>query len=164
MPSVVTRGLLVAFLVGLAVLAYVVFQSAVTRQQSGGATPTPGQQTKLACSPAPCANLQGYQVWITGLRAEGRNVTLDVSFQNSSNSTHADPSDFVLLDASGLPFRPTYNDAACPHWPRTEFNHGERRGPFHLCFQPSSAAPPLKLRWSPDMGLFCCRTEIAMTP
>jgi hypothetical protein len=159
---VATRGLLAAFLVGLAILAYIVFQSAAASQQNRAAAP--GQPAKLTCSPAPCANLQGYQVWITGFQAQARSVTLDVSFQNSSSSTHADPSDFALLDASGLPFRPTYDSTDCPHWPRTEFSNGERRGPFHLCFKPSSSAPPLKLRWTPDMGLFCCRAEIVLTP
>ena len=164
MPSFASRGLLVAFLAGLAVLAYVVFQSATAHQQGGGATPTPGQQSPLACSPAPCANVQGYQVWVAGLQAVGRSVRLSVSFQNSSSATHADPSDFVLLDASGVPFRPIYDSADCPHWPRTEFANGERRGPLPLCFTPSSAAPPLKLRWSPDMGLFCCRILIVLLP
>ena len=155
---------MVAFLAGLAVLAYVVFQSAAAHQQGGETTPAQGPQTQLACSPAPCADVQGYQVWVTGLQPEGRRVTLDVSFQNSSSSTHADPSDFVLLDASGVPFRPIYDSADCRRWPRTEFANGERRGPFHLCFTPSSAAPPLKLRWSPDMGLFCCRAVIVLLP
>ena len=68
------------------------------------------------------------------------------------------------LDASGVPFRPIYDSADCRHWPRTEFANGEMRGPFHLCFTPSSAAPPLKLRWSPDMGLFCCRAVIVLLP
>jgi hypothetical protein len=161
MRRVASRGLVVAFLVGLAALGYVVYQSAAARQQSGVATPAP--TAAAACSPVPCANVQGYLVWITGLQAQGGSVALDVSFENSSSSTHADPADFTLVDSSGRSFSPIYDSADCPHWPRTEFSNGARRGPFHLCFKPGTSAAPLKLHWTPDMGLFCCRTDIVLT-
>jgi hypothetical protein len=31
-----------------------------------------------------------------------------------------------------------------------------------VCFEVSTTAPPLVLRWSPDFG-FCCRTDIKLS-
>jgi len=30
------------------------------------------------------------------------------------------------------------------------------------CFRPSTTDAPLKLHWTPDMGLFCCETDIVL--
>ncbi len=119
--------------------------------------PTP---SNAACAPAPCATIRGYDLWVTDIAITTGSARLMVSFRNSSSSTHADPSDFSLIEASGHPDRPVYDSSACSHWPRTEFQHGERRGPLPLCFQPTSVAPPLRLQWEPDFGFACCQTEI----
>jgi hypothetical protein len=36
-------------------------------------------------------------------------------------------------------------------------------GPLNVCFRAATAAPPMVLRWSPDLGLFCCKTDIKLT-
>ncbi len=32
-----------------------------------------------------------------------------------------------------------------------------------VCFKAGTSAPPLVLRWSPDFGFVCCRTDIKLT-
>jgi hypothetical protein len=162
MRRLASRGLFGAFLLLLVVLAFLIFRSAYAPRPgdgTGASTPSPA----ASCSPAPCADLQGYQVWITVLPPQDGTVELVVNFQNSSDSTHADPSDFSLVDSSGRSVKPVYDTSDCPHWPRTEFNHGARRGPFRLCFKPSSIGAPLKVHWAPDFGFFCCDTDIVLT-
>lgn len=147
-------GLLVAV-----VVAVVAFMSMQTPFQSPAASsPVPA----VACSPAPCANLQGYTLWVTNLTVNGSVVSMQVVFQNSSSSTHASPEDLQLIDskqqASGL----IADSPGCNTWNRHEFSNGAKFGPVNICFRVSSTASPLDLRWSPDFGLFCCRTDIKL--
>ena len=39
------------------------------------------------CSPGPCANVNGYKIWISKVSIENDVVRMTVKFQNSSNST-----------------------------------------------------------------------------
>jgi hypothetical protein len=114
------------------------------------------------CSPRPCANMRGYILWVADLKSDAGVVSMQVSFQNSSNSTHADPADLNLVDSNKNASGPVFDPTGCTHWPRTEFNNGARLGPLPICFRPSSTSPPLTLRWSPDEGLFCCETDIVL--
>lgn len=114
------------------------------------------------CEPKPCANVRGYIVWVSALHADGGLVTMQLTFRNASSSTHADPSDFSLIDKQRNDSPPIYNDSGCSHWPRAEFNNGASFGPVPECFRPASTSPPLALRWTPDFGLFCCETVIAL--
>jgi hypothetical protein len=136
-----------------AVVAIAAFVSMQASLQSPAATsPVPA----LACTPAPCANLQGYTLWVSNL------VSMQLVFKNASDSTHASPEDLQLIDskqqASGL----VVNSPGCTTWNRHVFNGGAKFGPVSVCFRATSSDPPLILRWSPDFGLFCCQTEIKL--
>jgi hypothetical protein len=117
----------------------------------------------LGCTPAPCANLQGYTLWVTNLNAQSNLVTMEITFRNSSDSTHASPEDLVLVDSHHHTSGPSFDSPGCTQWSRHEFSHGARYGPITVCFRATSTAPPLVLSWSPDFGLLCCRTDIKLT-
>lgn len=147
-------GLLIA-----AVAAIAAFMSMQTSFQSpASSTPVPA----LACTPAPCASLQGYTLWVSHLTVAGDLVSMQLVFKNASDSTHASPEDLQLIDskqhASGL----VVNSPGCTTWDRHVFNGGAQFGPVSVCFRATSSDPPLILRWSPDFGLFCCQTEIKL--
>lgn len=144
------------FVIVLAGMAVLTFQSELPSQT---VQPTP---STAPCTPQPCASIQGYELWISGVTTDGPLVTMQVSFRNSSRSTHAEPEDFTLIDSAGRSNRPRFDSAACAHWPRTEFHDGQERGPFPLCFKPFSTQPPLRLNWEPDFGAFCCQTEVRL--
>jgi hypothetical protein len=126
--------------------------------------PTPSSPVPAVnCSPAPCANVQDYTLWVTNLKVDGDLVSMQITFKNASGSTHSSPEDLQLIDSkvhtSGL-----VTDApGCKTWSRHEFNNGATFGPLSVCFRASSGEPPLVLRWSPDFGLFCCRSDIKLT-
>ena len=148
-------GLLVALVVAVAA-----FMSLQTPFQSPtSSSPVPA----VACSPAPCANVQGYTLWVTNLNVNGNVVSMQVMFLNASDSTHASPEDLQVIDsnrqASGL----ITDSPGCMTWNRHEFNKGAKFGPVPVCFRVSAPAPPLVLRWAPDFGLFCCRTDIKLS-
>ena len=147
-------GLLLVVLVGAA--AFMSLQ--VPFQGAKASSPRPAAN----CAPAPCADVSGYTLWITKLKVDGTLVSMQVTFKNSSNSTHASPEDLQIIDsahqASGL-----ITDApGCTTWNRHEFSNGAEFGPVMLCFRVSTGTPPLVLRWSPDMGLICCRADISL--
>jgi hypothetical protein len=99
---------------------------------------------------------------VTDLKIDGGLVSMQLRFQNSSNSTHADPSDISLIDSQKVGNVPFYDAPGCTHWPRTEFADGASFGPVPECFRPSSTAPPLSLNWTPDFGAFCCEVQIPL--
>ena len=90
--------------VGAAALGFLVAAVvAVTAYQSLHAPLPPSSDTSLApenCSPGPCADVQGYTLWLSNINVNGDLVTMQVKFQNSSPSTHAAPEDLQLIDAS----------------------------------------------------------------
>jgi hypothetical protein len=147
-----------ASLVVAAIVAVIAFQS--LEVPFTGTTDTSPPPAASACSPTPCADVQGYSLHVTNVQISGDLVSMQVTFRNSSASTHASPEDLKLVDSnhhsSGLITGPT----GCSTWARHEFNDGEVFGPIYICFQVSTSAPPLTLQWSPDFGLFCCQTEI----
>lgn len=156
----VKYGAVAAGLAIAAVAAVAAFMSMQTPFQSPtGSSPVQA----VACSPAPCANLKGYTLWVSKLTVTGDVVSMQVMFLNSSGSTHASPEDLQLIDskqrASGL----ITNSPGCQTWARHEFNNGAKFGPLTVCFRVGAPAPPLVLRWSPDFGLFCCRTDIKLS-
>ncbi|HAC46459.1 MAG TPA: hypothetical protein DCF65_10385, partial [Chloroflexi bacterium] len=79
----IAAGLAVVVLVGAA--AYGSLQ--VPFQAPTLSSPVPA----LGCTPAPCANLRGYTLWVTNLDLQGNLVTIHITFRNSSDSTHASP-------------------------------------------------------------------------
>jgi hypothetical protein len=126
--------------------------------------PPTGGTPSLPCSPKPCANVQGYTLWVTDLKIEGGLVQMQLTFRNSSSSTHADPADIQLLDSQKHSSSPVYDAPGCTQWARTDFNDGARFGPVHECFRPAVTDAPLSIHWTPDMGFFCCDTVIALEP
>ena len=139
-------------------VAVAAFQSLQTPFQAPSATPGSAR-----CGPPPCANVRGYTLWVTDLKVDSGLVSMMLTFRNSSPATHADPADVQLTDAQGRPNKPVYDAPGCTTWPRTDFNHGAVFGPVPECFRPASTAPPLKLHWEPDMGLFCCEADLVLT-
>ena len=151
----ISAVLLVVVMVGIA--AFLAMQSSFQGPSTSAATPA------LNCSPAPCANVQGYTLWIANLKVDGDVVSMQVTFKNSSRSTHASPEDLQLIDSKGHTSRLITDATGCQTWSRHEFNSGALFGPLNVCFRMSTAAPPLVLRWSPDLDFFCCQTDIKLT-
>lgn len=150
----VAAGLLVAAVV--AVAAFMSMQGSFQSRTAGSPVPA------LACSPAPCANVQSYTLWVSNLTVAGSVVSMQVEFQNSSSSTHASPEDLQLIDSKQQATGLIVDSPGCKTWNRHEFSNGAKFGPVNICFRVSSTAPPLVLRWSPDFGLFCCQTDIKL--
>ena len=147
-------GLVVALAVGIAA-----FQSLQVPQESPSTSSPP---PAVGCNPAPCANVRGYTLWVTNLKSEADVVTMQITFRNSSQATHADPSDLELIDSALQPSHPDFSRPDCTRWSRHEFSDGAMYGPLTLCFKVTTTSPPLILRWSPDFGLFCCQTDIKL--
>jgi hypothetical protein len=155
-----TYGAIAAGLVVVAVVALAAYGSLQAPFQAPTvSTPVPA----LGCTPAPCANLQGYTLWVTNLDVQGSLVTMQMTFRNSSDSTHAAPEDLVLIDSRRQTSRPVFDAPTCTRWSRHEFNHGATYGPLVVCFRAGTSAPPLVLRWSPDFGFVCCQTDIKLS-
>ena len=151
----VVAGVAVAVLIGL--LAYQSLRVPLKPSNNGYLAPE-------NCSPGPCANLQGFSVWISNVRVEGTLVRMQVKFQNSSRATHASPEDMTMID-SARHISPIVTDAAdCQTWKRHDFNNGATFGPMDICFRVYSATPPFILHWAPDLGAFCCETDIKISP
>lgn len=115
------------------------------------------------CSPKPCADVQGFTLWLTNISVNGDLVTMEVKFQNSSPATHASPEDLQLIDASRHASGLVTDAPGCNTWTRHEFANGATFGPISVCFRVSSATKPFVLKWSPDLGLFCCEKDINIT-
>jgi len=153
--------------VAAAALAFVVagFVGVTAYQSLHAPLPTSGD-TSLApenCSPGPCADVQGYTLWLSNISVNGDLVSMQVRFQNSSPSTHASPEDLQLIDASRHASGLVTDAPGCNTWTRHEFANGATFGPINVCFRVSSATRPFVLKWTPDLGLFCCEKDINIT-
>jgi hypothetical protein len=115
------------------------------------------------CTPGPCADVQGFTLWLSDINVSGDLVTMKVKFRNSSTSTHSSPEDLQLIDSSRHSSGLVTDATGCNTWTRHEFNNGATFGPVSVCFRISSANRPFIMRWSPDLGLFCCETDIKIT-
>jgi hypothetical protein len=154
-----TYGAVLAGLVVAAIVALAAFQALnLAPQRSGGGGLAPEN-----CSPGPCADVQGFTLWITNVKVNGNLVSMTVQFRNSSPATHASPEDLQLIDASRNTSGFVTDSPGCKTWTRHEFNNGATFGPIDVCFRVSNVTPPFILRWSPDLGLFCCETDIKIT-
>lgn len=152
----------IAGLIVAAVVAFVAYTSLNAPLSIGFGTPS--AVSPQNCSPAPCANVQGYTLWVSNVRVESTLVRMSIKFQNSSGSTHASPEDLQLIDASNHTSGLVTSSAGCNTWNRHEFANGATFGPIDVCFKASNPAPPFTLRWTPDFGLFCCDTSIKVSP
>jgi hypothetical protein len=127
----------------------------------------PSDNTYVApdnCTPGPCANIQGFSLWISNVSVDGTLVKMQVKFQNSSRASDASPEDLQLIDSSrhASPLVTGVDD--CKTWKRHEFNNGATFGPMLICFRVYNSTPPFILHWSPDLGAFCCETDIKLNP
>jgi hypothetical protein len=143
--------------VAVAIAAFMAMQVSFHGPTTSGATPA------VNCSPAPCANVQGYTLWVSNLKVDGNLVSMQITYKNSSDATHASPEDLQLIDSKPHSSALITDAPGCQTWSRHEFNNGAIFGPLNVCFRVSTATPPLVLRWSPDLGLICCRTDIKLT-
>jgi hypothetical protein len=154
-----TYGAFAAAVVVVEIVAIAAFQSLQTTYQN----PTPVNATpSTSCSPAPCANLQDYYLWVSNLNVGSDLVTMQIVFRNSSGSTHAAPEDLKLIDAARHASAVVFDAPGCTSWSRHTFDSGATYGPITVCFRLTNASTPLVLRWSPDFGLLCCQTDIKL--
>ena len=116
------------------------------------------------CSPGPCANIQGFSLWVSNVRVEGTLVRMQVKFQNSSRATHASIEDLSLIDSSRHSSPLVTDSEDCKTWKRHEFKDGAIFGPMDICFRVYNSTPPFILHWAPDLGAFCCETDIKISP
>lgn len=150
-----------ALLLGAGVLAVIAYQSlqAPLSGATGGATP-PGQ----GCSPTPCRNVQGFTLWVSNVTVDGNLVRMRVMFKNSSAATHASPDDLSLIDSGHHTSKLATDASDCNTWTRHVFNNGATFGPIDICFHVTDTTPPFTLRWTPDLGFFCCDTSLPVSP
>ena len=141
----------------IAIAAFLAMQ--VTFRNPAPSNPVPA----LNCSPAPCADVQDFTLWISNLKVDGNLVSMQVTFKNSSSATHASPEDLRLIDSKQNSSGLVTNAPGCQTWGRHEFSNGATFGPTNVCFRVSTADPPLALRWSPDFGFFCCQSDIKLS-
>ena len=80
-------------------------------------------------------------------------VTMDVTFTNQLKAEqHANPTEFVMQDGSGIKHMTTFM-TACPPWSPVNVTSGATFGPRCLAFQAAAGKPQgLVLVWTP--GLF----------
>ena len=159
MRRLLTYGAVLAGLVVAAIVALAAFGALQLAPQSSGG----GGLSPENCTPGPCADVQGFTLWVTNVQVNGDLVAMTVRFRNSSAATHASPEDLQLIDASRRTSGLVIDSPGCKTWTRHEFNNGAMFGPIDVCFRVNSATPPFILRWSPDLGLFCCETDIKIT-
>ena len=148
-------GLLVAALVAGA--AYTALKSPIATTPNSNLNPD-------NCSPGPCANLNGYTIWISKVRVTNDIVHMTVKFQNSSVSTHVAPEDLALVDSGRHSGIPIGGITGCKSFARTDFSNGKTFGPVDICFRVANSTPPFILHWTPDMGTFCCQRDITVYP
>jgi hypothetical protein len=159
------RRLLMSFgVVAGLIAAGVVAFAAYTALKSPVQTPASANLPPENCAPGPCANVQGYKIWISKVRLDNDVVRMTVKFQNSSTSTHSSPEDLSLIDTGRRSSNMITDSTGCSTWTRHDFANGAYFGPFDICFRVSNTTPPFILHWTPDVGAFCCQKDITLWP
>lgn len=157
----VHRLLVIAGILGGLLAAGVIAFAAYSALKAPLQPPTNAGSVTENCSPGPCANVNGYVLWVSNVHLVNDVVHMTVKFQNSSSATHTSPEDLQLIDAGRRASTPASDSPGCNTWARHEFARpGDTFGPIEICFRVTNATPPYVLRWSPDEGAFCCETEI----
>lgn len=128
-----------------------------------GGSSSAGGTGAAACSPAPCANHNGYSVTVDSLNTDspvgtfakpdaGNNfITMNVTFHNGTTTYQSvNLAEFKLTDASGIKHYPVVlTDApGCGGWVPVQIPAGGSYGPKPLCFQ-GTVNGDLTLDWSP---------------
>ncbi len=148
-------GLVVAALVAGG--AYMALKTPLSTQTNSNLAPD-------SCTPGPCANLNGFTIWVSKVTVTNDVVHMTVRFQNSSGATHASPEDLTLIDAGRHQSIPITDSPGCKTFDRHTFSGGAYFGPLDLCFRVSNSTPPFTLQWTPDEGAFCCQENITLYP
>ena len=158
MRRLLTGGIVTAILIFAAAVGVTAYSAlhAPVQLQNNNLTPE-------NCSPGPCADLQGYTIWISNVSLNATEVSMTVKFRNSSGATHAAPEDLQLIDASRHVSGPVTDSPGCAAFTRHDFNNGATYGPLNLCFTVTNTTRPFTLHWAPNIGLFCCETDIKIT-
>jgi len=151
----VVVGLILAALVAGA--AYSALKSPLSTQPNSNLNPE-------NCSPGPCANVNGFTIWVSKVHVNNDIVHMTVKFQNSSNATHVAPEDLNLIDSGRRSSIPYAGIAGCKSFARHEFSGGQTFGPIDICFRVANSTPPFILHWTPDLGAFCCERDITIYP
>ena len=146
-------GLVVAAVVGAT--AYQAVRTPLQVSSNSNLTPE-------NCSPGPCVDVKGFTIWISELKVDGGLVSMNVKFRNASVATHVSPEDLQLIDTTRHVSGLVTDSPGCTTWSRHDFAGGETFGPVTICFRVFSSIRPFILRWSPDLGLFCCETNIKL--
>jgi hypothetical protein len=129
------------------------------------AAPAAAPSKNGSCAPQPCANDNfGWIVTVSDVKynapsgndfekPEAGNVyvTMNVTFTNQLKSEqHANPTEFVLLDGSGIKHTETFM-TACPFWEPVNVTSGATFGPKCLVFEAAAGKPQgLTLVWTPS--------------
>ena len=152
-----TVGAIAIGLVVAAVFGATAYQTLRTPVQVSSNSLTPEN-----CSPGPCVDVKGFTLWVSDVAVDGGLVSMKVKFRNSSVATHASPEDLQLIDTSRHVSGLIVDSPGCTTWTRHEFANAETFGPVTVCFRVFSTTRPFILRWSPDLGLFCCETNLKL--
>jgi hypothetical protein len=150
----IVLGLIVAAFVGVS--AYQALHTPLPASSGSDLTPE-------NCSPGPCVDMQGLTLWISDIKVEGDLVSMQVKFHNSTGSRHAAPDDLQLIDVSRRQSPPLTNTPGCDTWTRHELKKGATFGPVNVCYRVSNVTRPFILHWTPDLGPFCCETNIRIS-
>ncbi|HSS62783.1 MAG TPA: hypothetical protein VLK30_15120 [Candidatus Limnocylindrales bacterium] len=155
----ITLGVVVALIVAAVVAggAYTALKAPLTTKPNSNLNPE-------NCSPGPCAEVQGYIIYLSNIRIDNDVVRMTVAFKNSSSSTHAAPEDLVLIDQERRQGSLITDATGCKSFSRHDFSNGETFGPIDVCFRVTDSRPPFTLHWSPDLGAFCCQKDIKIWP
>jgi len=149
----IAAGIGVVLLIGVVVLAGV-----CTANVAKTVSQNTGSQRSGPCSPQPCANADGWNVYVSDLNKNAQSsippeagnvfVTMSVSFKNdTSQEQHANPTEFVLKDSTGVKHALTYTPA-CPTWEPVNLTKGASFGPRCVAFQAKAGDDALVLTWT----------------
>jgi hypothetical protein len=156
------KGCGIAAAVGLVLfIGIVVLFGVCTANVAKNISQNTGKQTSGACSPQPCANANGWNVYVSDVNKNAQSatapeagntyVTLNVRFKNdTADEQHANPTEFVLRDSTGVKHSETWlgGAAGCDSWEPVNLTKGATFGPRCIAFQAKVGDNALVLTWT----------------
>jgi hypothetical protein len=149
-------------IIGAGTLVIVVLAAVAFAAIELGHRKSAGGPARPVCSPKPCTELGGWELYLRNINVTGGRVSMDVSFKNNTpgggleavSYRHTSPMDFLLRYPRGDTRKPVF-DTACPSWDAPRIERGGGAGPDHLCFNAvASGLSGAELQWTPDEGAF----------